>query len=121
MKYFPAMFNEAWILDYQSAADAKKRYTQGYRMNKADKVQDVLLHHGVHETTVKSYVEASLTLGKQYRVSIAISANATVKRGLCTCPAGLNGVCKHVAAILCGSCWMWYVQDISLSPTLLHV
>lgn len=91
---------------HQEKAGANKHCTAGYRMFRADKVDNVLLNPGDCVITVKADVQASFSLSKYYAVHAVICYEGSVESGHCTCRAGGGGVCKHVAAVL------WFLLDV---------
>lgn len=107
MKGFPKMFCEESITSHGKSSGAEKHCTSGYRLFKADKVSNILLHHDKTATFIKAKVEASFSVGKLYDVVCVVCMDdGSVKHGHCLCPAGAGGVCKHVSALL------WHMLDI---------
>lgn len=103
----PRLFTEDRIRERILAAGASKHLTAGYRMFKANKVQNILLHKDSSgQLFIKAGVEASMTLHKKYLVHSILQKNGDVTSALCTCPSGKGGVCKHVVAQL------WHVLDL---------
>lgn len=107
LKDFPAAFSESHIREHGQAVGAQKHIISGYKMFKAQKVQNIFLHTTTtFDVVIKATVEASMSVTKHYAAHAVLCPDGSVSKGSCACKAGQGGVCKHVTALL------WHMLDL---------
>lgn len=99
---FPKNFNEICILNYkqQVSEGSTKHHVLGYRMFKAAKVKNILLHTMNNANVIiKANVSASMKTST-YKCYFVINSNIVIEKSECSCVGGVQGRCKHIFALL---------------------
>lgn len=104
LRLFPQTFIENEITRYKELATEGqvKHHVLRFRMYKASKVSNIVLHYGT-AVIVKADVAAAMKQNV-YRTFVVISDNAInkgfIEEAKCTCMGGVSGRCKHKFAVL---------------------
>ena len=80
--------------------DSAKGIDKGFQFFKDGHVQKIEASFSKNRTYVRCNVLLSMKKDTVYKCRICMGTDAIVKVALCTCTAGLGGVCNHIAALL---------------------